>query len=54
MVPDPERGLATSWEIGDDQVTWTFHLREGVKFHDGTPFDANAVKVTWSRSSTPM
>ena len=46
MVPDPERGLATSWEIGDDQVTWTFNLREGVTFHDGTPFDANAVKTT--------
>ncbi len=34
--------LATSWEISDDGLTWTFYLREGVKFHDSTPFDAEA------------
>ncbi len=44
MNPDPSRGLTTGWEVADDQVTWTFHLREGVTFHDGTPFDAEAVK----------
>jgi ABC-type transport system substrate-binding protein len=46
LQPDPDSGLATSWEVGDDQVTWTFHLRQGVKFQDGTDFDANAVKLT--------
>lgn len=34
--------LAESWEVGDDGLTWTFHLREGVTFHDGTPWDADA------------
>jgi peptide/nickel transport system substrate-binding protein len=36
-------GLASSWEVSKDHLTWTFHLRQGVKFTDGTPFDADAV-----------
>ena len=36
--------LATSWESSADGMTWTFHLREGVKFHDGEPLTAEAVK----------
>jgi len=35
--------LATSWETSKDGLDWTFHLREGVTFHDGTAFDADAV-----------
>lgn len=42
--------LATSWESSEDGKTWTFNLREGVKFHDGTPFDANAVKLSIERT----
>ena len=36
--------LAESWEANEDATVYTFHLREGVTFHDGTPFDAQAVK----------
>ena len=43
---DVEPGLAKSYESSADGLTWTFHLREGVKFHDGTPFNApNYVKT---------
>src|SRR5262245_29761803 len=38
--------LAESWEISDDQLTWTFHLRPGVTWHDGEPFTADDVKFT--------
>ena len=36
-------GIATSWEANDDGTQWTFHLRDDVEFHDGTPFTANDV-----------
>lgn len=42
--------LATSWEASDDGKTWTFHLREGVKFHDGSVMDAEAVKFSIDRT----
>lgn len=42
-------GLATSWDISADGLQYTFKLREGVKFHDGTPFDAEAVKFNFER-----
>ena len=46
---DIEPGLATSWEISPDGLTYTFHLRKGVKFHDGTPFNADAVVFSLGR-----
>ncbi|HEU4842394.1 MAG TPA: ABC transporter substrate-binding protein, partial [Ilumatobacteraceae bacterium] len=45
-------GLATSWEYADDGSSVTFHLREGVTFQDGTPFDAAAVKTNIDRAIT--
>ena len=44
-----EPALATSWEISEDGAVYTFQLRSGVRFHDGTPFDAEAVKFNFER-----
>ena len=41
-------GLAKSWDVSEDGLTYTFHLNEGVKWHDGTPFTANDVAFTFS------
>ena len=46
---DIEPGLAKSWEISADGMVYTFHLRDGVKFHDGTPFNADAVLFSIER-----
>ncbi|MBB6116168.1 peptide/nickel transport system substrate-binding protein [Rahnella inusitata] len=46
---DIEPALATRWEISPDGLTYRFHLREGVSFQDGTPFNAAAVKFTFDR-----
>ncbi|MFB2898743.1 ABC transporter substrate-binding protein [Aerosakkonemataceae cyanobacterium BLCC-F50] len=46
---DLQPSLATSWSVSADGKTWTFKLRPGVKFHDGTNFDAEAVKFNVER-----
>lgn len=42
--------LATAWQVSPDGLAWTFHLREGVTFHDGAPLDAAAVKFSVERN----
>ncbi|MCR4430031.1 MAG: ABC transporter substrate-binding protein [Tepidanaerobacteraceae bacterium] len=41
--------LAERWEVTDNGKVWTFYLRKGVKFTDGTPFNAEAVKISFER-----
>jgi peptide/nickel transport system substrate-binding protein len=55
QAPDGEigAGLAETWEVNDDASQYTFHLREGVTFSDGTPLDAAAVKATFDRIVDP-
>ncbi|MBI3976977.1 MAG: ABC transporter substrate-binding protein [Chloroflexi bacterium] len=47
--PEIEPWLATSWTISPDSLIYTFKLRKGVKFHDGTEFNADAVKASFDR-----
>jgi peptide/nickel transport system substrate-binding protein len=51
---DPDEGvipyLAQSWESNEDATEWTFHLREGMKCHDGTDFTAEDVKFSYERT----
>jgi peptide/nickel transport system substrate-binding protein/oligopeptide transport system substrate-binding protein len=46
-------GLAKSWDVSADGITYTFHLRSGVKFHDGRPFTANNVVASFQRVLDP-
>jgi len=48
-----EPALATDWSSSEDGLEWTFSLREGVLFHDGTPFDADAVVWNFNRWFDP-
>lgn len=49
LTPRPELSLAESWEF-PNPTTWILHLRRGIKFHDGTDFDAEAVKFNIERT----
>jgi oligopeptide transport system substrate-binding protein len=49
VVPD----IAESWEESPDGKTYTFHLRQGVKFHDGTEVKAGDFKYSWERACDP-
>jgi peptide/nickel transport system substrate-binding protein len=46
-------GLAERWQVESDRLTWTFTLRRGVRFHDGTPFTAQAAKFNLDRMIDP-
>ncbi|MGI8854889.1 MAG: ABC transporter substrate-binding protein [Thermomicrobiales bacterium] len=47
-------GLATSWTASADGLSYTFKLRQGINFHDGTPFDASAAKFTFDHIVDPQ
>jgi peptide/nickel transport system substrate-binding protein len=47
------RGLASNWEVSDDLLTYTFTLRKGVMFHDGTEVTAEDVKYSYDRIANP-
>jgi peptide/nickel transport system substrate-binding protein len=46
-------GLAESWDISDDATVYTFHLRQGITFHDGTPLTADDVLFSYTRVLDP-
>lgn len=48
----PSPGLATSWETSPDKLTWTYHIREGVKWSDGQPVTAKDAAFTFNRIMT--
>ena len=50
---EPAPGLAESWTVSEDGRTYRFRLRSGVRFHDGSPFDAAAVRFNFGRMLDP-
>jgi peptide/nickel transport system substrate-binding protein/oligopeptide transport system substrate-binding protein len=48
-----EPGLAERWDVTPDGLTYTFHLKRGVTFHDGSPFSARDVVSSWQRALDP-
>ena len=48
QTQEPGPGLAQSWSVAADQKTWTFKLRQGVRWGDGQPFTADDVVFTWN------
>src|SRR6267143_6173273 len=50
---DVEPGLATSWTVSRDGLQWTFRIRDGVRFHDGTPLAARHVAESLDRVIVP-
>lgn len=50
---EPQPNLAESWELADDGLSLTLNLRKGVKFHDGSAFDAEDVQFTFDRLADP-
>lgn len=46
--------LAKSWKVSHDKLTWTFYLQQGIRFHDGSPLDAHAVKFNYDRQKDPQ
>ncbi|MYI56148.1 MAG: hypothetical protein F4062_03825 [Acidimicrobiia bacterium] len=49
LTDEVEPALAESWESSEDGLTWTFHLRRDVRWHDGEPFRARDVDFTFNR-----
>ena len=45
--------LAAAWSVAEDAATWTFEIREGVRFHNGAPLTAQAVVASLDRGAAP-
>ncbi len=50
---NPYPSLASSWDVSSDGLTYTFHIRDGLHFSDGSPLDATDVRRSWLRLLDP-
>jgi oligopeptide transport system substrate-binding protein len=50
---EPAKDIATGWDISSDGLTYTFHLRQDVKFQDGQPVTTRDFKYSWERAANP-